>query len=87
MIEEFDRYGLKKQRVLTGVLQVAGSVGLVVGNFNRPILLLSSGGLAVMMFLAVATRFKIRDPLYKALPAFSLCLLNAFVFVMGLQGR
>jgi hypothetical protein len=84
MIAEFDRYRLRGQRVLTGVLQIAGAVGLVVGHFNRPILLLSSGGLALMMFLAVVTRFRIRDPLYAAIPAFSLFVLNAYIFAAGL---
>jgi hypothetical protein len=80
MIAEFDRYRLPGQRVLTGLLQIAGAIGLVAGHFNRPILLLSSGGLALMMFLAVVTRFRIRDPLYAAIPAFSLFLLNAYIF-------
>jgi hypothetical protein len=84
MIAEFDRYRLSGQRVLTGALQVAGAVGLVVGHFNRPILLLSSGGFAVMMLLAVVTRFRIRDPLYAAIPAFSLFVLNAYIFVAAL---
>jgi hypothetical protein len=81
MIAEFDRYHLPRQRVLTGVLQLAGSVGLIVGHFNRPILLLAAGGLTLMMFLAVVTRFKIKDPLYKALPAFSLFILNLYIFI------
>ena len=84
MIEEFDRYRLPEQRILTGVLQIAGAAGLVVGHFNRPILLLSAGGLAAMMFLAVVTRFRIRDPLFAALPAFSLFLLNLYIVVAAL---
>jgi hypothetical protein len=83
--DEFVRYGLEKSRILTGVLQVAASLGLLLGFYNRPILLLSSGGLAVMMFLAVVTRFKIRDPLTAALPAFSLFALNVFIFVAALR--
>ena len=85
MIAEFERYQLPHQRVLTGLLQIAGSVGLIVGYFNRPILLLSAGGLALMMLLAVVTRFRIRDPLYAAIPAFSLFLLNAFIFGAALR--
>jgi hypothetical protein len=80
MIAEFDRYRLAGQRVLTGLLQIAGAIGLVVGHFDRPILLLSSGGLALMMLLAVITRFRIQDPLYAAIPAFSLFVLNAYIF-------
>ena len=69
MVVEFERYCLARFRVFTGTLQVAGSLGLVVGHFYRAILLLSAGGLATIMFLAVITRVKIRDPLYAAIPA------------------
>lgn len=84
MIAEFDRYRLRHQRALTGVLQIAGGIGLIAGHFSRPILLLSAGGLTAMMFLAVLTRFKIRDPLYAALPAFSLFALNLYIVVAAL---
>ena len=80
MVGEFERYRLARFRVLTGTLQVAACLGMVVGHFYRPILLLSAGGLAVMMFLAVITRFRIQDPLYTAIPALILCLLNLFIF-------
>jgi len=55
-----------------------------LGHWFRPILLLSAGGLTVMMFLAVVTRFKIRDPLYAAIPAFVLFLLNLFIVTSAL---
>lgn len=84
MVQEFERYRLARFRVLTGMLQVAASVGLVVGHFYRPILLLSAGGLATMMLLGVITRIRIRDPLYAAIPAFALCVLNAFIFAAAL---
>ena len=81
MVLEFARYRLARFRTLTGILQVAGSLGIVVGHFYRPILLISAGGLTAMMFLGVITRIRIKDPLYAALPAFALCLLNLFIFV------
>ena len=84
LVAEFERYGLARLRRLTGMLQVAASVGLLAGLFDRPLLLLSSGGLALMMFLAVVTRFRIKDPLLAAIPALALCLLNAFIFVRAL---
>ena len=37
-----------------------------------------------MMFLAVVTRFRIKDPLYAALPAFSLFLLNLYIVLAAL---
>ena len=82
MIAEFDRWRLPALRILTGVLQLAGSVGLIVGHFfSRPLLLFSSAGLALMMLLALFARLRIRDHLAAALPAFSLMLLNVFIAV------
>ncbi|MDP9052172.1 MAG: DoxX family protein [Acidobacteriota bacterium] len=76
---EFERYKVPQLRQLTGGLQIAGALGIVAGYWFRPLLALSAGGLMLMMIYAVITRFKIRDPLYAALPAFSLALLNAYI--------
>lgn len=84
MVREFERYGLGRLRVLTGLLQVAASLGILVGHFYRPLLLVSAGGLTVMMILGVITRVRIKDPLYAALPAFTLGALNLFIFVAAL---
>ncbi len=84
MVSEFERYRLSRFRVLTGTLQVAACLGIGIGSFYRPLLLLSAGGLATMMFLAVITRYRIHDPAYAALPAFGLCLLNLFILATAL---
>lgn len=84
MITEFERYRLPQFRALTGTLQIAGAVGEITGYFNRPILLFSAVGLALMMLLGVLTRFRIRDPLYAAIPAFTLCALNVYIFAAAL---
>lgn len=85
MISEFERYQLPYLRQITGILQIAASLGLLVGHFYRPVLLLSAGGLATMMFLAVLTRIKIRDAPYLAIPAFSLFALNVFIVIAALK--
>jgi hypothetical protein len=84
MVAEFKRYRLARFRVLTGTLQVAASLGIIVGHFYRPILLISAGGLATMMLLGVITRVRIKDPLPAALPAFALCVLNLLIFAAAL---
>jgi uncharacterized membrane protein YphA (DoxX/SURF4 family) len=76
---EFERYRVPQLRRLTGVLQIAGAVGIVIGYWFRPLIVLSAGGLALMMIYAVITRLRIRDPLYAALPAFSFASLNAYI--------
>ena len=84
MVAEFHRYRLSRFRSLTGVLQVAGSFGLLAGYYSRPLLLLSAGGLTVMMLLGMFVRFRIRDPLYAALPAFAFFALNLFIVAAAL---
>ncbi len=80
MVGEFERFRLAPFRVLTGTLQVAASVGMIAGQFYRPLLLLCAGGLATMMLLAVITRIVIKDPLYAAIPALALFGINLFIF-------
>ena len=76
---EFERYKVPQMRQLTGGLQIAGALGIVAGYWLRPVLVLSAGGLMLMMIYAVITRFKIHDTIYSAVPAFSLALLNAYI--------
>lgn len=79
MVGEFERYRAASLRTITGGLQVAASIGLVLGLRYPPLLVLSAGGLALMMLGAVAVRIRIRDPLYAALPAIAYCMLNAYI--------
>jgi len=85
MVGEFERYRMPSYRVLTGWLQMAASAGLALGFYVRPIALASSGGLALMMFVAVVVRFKIQDSWVAALPAFSFCLLNLYIFLQNYE--
>lgn len=79
MVVEFRRYGLPSFRILTGVLEVAGGLGMLAGLFYRPLLILASGGLAALMFLGALIRFRIRDPLIAAAPALFLMFLNLLI--------
>lgn len=79
IITDFARYGPARLRVLTGTLQVAGSLGLLLGYRYRPLLMLSAGGLAAMMSVAILLRLKLRDPLRASVPAFFYLCLNLFL--------
>jgi uncharacterized membrane protein YphA (DoxX/SURF4 family) len=63
MKSEFKRCGLEKAGTLTAVLELLVAVGLLTGLKFHFILLISAGGLAVLMFLGVATRIKVKDSL------------------------
>jgi uncharacterized membrane protein YphA (DoxX/SURF4 family) len=79
MDAEFERYGLAKFRALIGALECLGALGLIVGHFNRPVLVLAAAGLTLTMLMAIATRIRIRDSLARTLPAIVLLVMNAFV--------
>lgn len=79
MKNEFKRFGLEKFGVLTAILELTGAIGLFVGLQNHTVLVLSSGGLALLMLLGTGVRIKMKDSLLVSLPAFFYFLLNAFI--------
>lgn len=84
MKNEFKRFGLEKVGKLTAVLEILGAVGLLVGLKIQLILLISAGGLTILMFLGVAVRVKVKDSLLISLPALFFMILNFYIFYMSL---
>jgi len=76
MVAEFQRFGLSRFRRLTGSLEVLGALGLLAGCFIPGLMIAASGGLALLMVLGVAIRFRLRDSLVETAPALVLMLLN-----------
>jgi len=76
---EFERYCLAAQRRLVGALQLGAAFGLVAGLDEPWIGLAASGGLALMMLVAVGVRIKIKDPLPRTMPAVVYLALNAYL--------
>ena len=85
MVAEFERFGLSRFRKLTGALEVLGALGLIVGYFVPPLILLAAGGLTAIMVLGVITRVRVKDTLVEMLPAIVLLLVNFYVFVYALR--
>ena len=79
MRRDFERFGLSRLRTLVGILEVLGAFGLIVGQFWPPLVPLSAGGLALMMFVGVATRIRVLDSLAQTLPALVLMCVNLFI--------
>jgi uncharacterized membrane protein YphA (DoxX/SURF4 family) len=79
MDAEFERYGLARFRRLVGALECLGALGLLVGQFSRPVLVLAAAGLVLTMLMGIATRIRIGDSLAQMLPAIVLLVLNVFV--------
>ena len=84
MKSEFKRFGLEKAGALTAILEIVGALGLLLGLKIHLILLVSAGGLAVLMLLGVAVRIKVSDTIWVTLPALFFMLLNAYIFFMSL---
>lgn len=85
MKSEFVRFGLGKFGQLTAVLEILGAVGLMLGLMINSILIISSGGLAILMFFGVIVRVRVKDPLFVTLPALFYMGLNAVIFLKTLQ--
>lgn len=85
MKQEFKRFDLEKLGLLIIVLQCTGAISLLIGLYFKPLLLIASFGLALLMFLGVLVRIRLRDTLWICLPAIFYMLLNAYIFYTTLQ--
>ena len=85
MKSEFIRFGLEKFGIIIAILEILGALGLLVGLMETTILLISSGGLAILMFLGVAVRLKVKDSLWILSPALLLMILNSYIFIKSMQ--
>lgn len=84
MKQEFIRFQLEKLGLVVVVLEILGAVGLLVGFwFYKPLLMLASGGLAVLMLLGLIVRLRLKDSLWVSLPALFYLVLNAYIFYTG----
>ncbi|MEK9609902.1 MAG: DoxX family protein [Flavobacteriaceae bacterium] len=79
MVNEFVRYGIPQYRKLTGVLQLLGALGIIIGFWSIHLQLVSALGLSFLMLFGVVTRILIKDDLIKTFPALFYCLLNAYL--------
>lgn len=85
MKSEFKRFKLEKLGPLTIILEILGALGLLVGLLFKPVLLISSGGLALLMMLGLIVRIKLKDSLWISLPAIFYMGLNAYIFYWGIK--
>jgi hypothetical protein len=80
MILEFKRFGLNQfQRRATGVLQILGAAGVLVGFWMPVIGFLASSGLSFMMISAFAVRIKIKDGFIQSAPSLLFLGLNMWI--------
>jgi hypothetical protein len=87
MVAEFARFGLARFRKLTGILELLGSLGLILGYFLPQFTVAAAGGLTLMMGVGVVVRLRCGDSLADALPAFVMLLINLYIVVYALGVR
>lgn len=85
MQAEFARYGLARFRTLTGVLEILGAIGLLVGLAVPLPGFMAASGLTLLMLGGVAVRVRIRDSFLQMLPAVFYLLLNGYIAVAFLR--
>jgi uncharacterized membrane protein YphA (DoxX/SURF4 family) len=85
MKSEFKRFGLEKAGTLTAILEILGALGLLLGFKLHLILLISAGGLSILMLLGVAIRIKFKDSVWVLLPALFFMILNTCIFFISLN--
>ncbi|WP_165779091.1 DoxX family protein [Rhodohalobacter barkolensis] len=82
MIDEFKRFGMTdSQRKFTGILQIAGSAGVLAGLIIPVIGLLAAAGFTAMMLVAFLVRIKIKDSILQAMPSIIFILINGWLTV------
>ena len=80
MVEEFRVYGLPDwSRTLVRVLKLGSAVLLLVGVWYTPAAFVAGVVLVILMAGAIVMHVKVRDPVYKALPATLFFLLSCYV--------
>lgn len=80
MVAEFTRYGLSDlQRQITGILQILGGLGAILGFFYKPLQIFSMIGISALMLLGWGVRLKIQDPFLASLPSFLFFILCAYL--------
>ena len=80
MKNEFKRFGLEKIGFITVLLEIIGALGLLVGLKFYFFLMISSLGLALLMFAGLIVRIKLKDSIWISLPAFFYMILNTYIF-------
>ncbi|MGZ5380135.1 MAG: DoxX family protein [Mycobacterium sp.] len=71
-------------RKLTGILELLGSLGLILGYFVPQFTVAAAGGLTLMMGVGVVVRLRCGDSLADALPAIVILLINLYIVVYAL---
>jgi hypothetical protein len=84
IIEEFEVYGLSKTICyIVGFLKVSLALLLLASIWFRDLTAYASSGLALLLFGSIIMHIKIKDPLFKSVPAFIFLIMTILIAVFG----
>jgi hypothetical protein len=75
MKDEFERFGLSNLRQLTGALEMLGALGLVAGQFVPALVVMSAGGLTVLIALGTSGAITWFEPVQPVLSLAGIAVL------------
>ena len=80
IIEEFEHYKLPTWlRDTVGIFKVSFGIMLLIGVFDERFKVIGAGGLSLLMIAALLTHLKVKNPIYKALPAVTLLSFSGII--------
>jgi|TARA_B110000971_G_C19942302_1_gene469334 hypothetical protein len=80
MKKEFKRWNISQFRVIVGIAQLIGGIGMIIGFYIPVFTLLASFGLSILMLLGFILRVMVKDGVLKSLPSLFYFLINSFIF-------
>jgi len=82
MEEEFRVYGLSRTIMfIIGASKIILAISLIVGLWHPQVARTAAAGMAVLMLAAVGMHIKVHDPIKKSVPAATMLLMSAAVFL------
>ena len=86
IIEEFEYYKLPTWlRDLVGILKVSFGIMLLMGIYDEKFKIVGAGVLSLLMIAALLTHVKVKNPIYKALPAVTLLSFSVIIILSSLK--
>ncbi|MBD0383961.1 DoxX family protein [Paenibacillus sedimenti] len=86
MVQEFQRYGYSKGfRIFTGLIELIGAAGMIVGIWNPQFAALAGILLAATMIGGIITHIRLKDPGKNLGAPFILLILSVVVAIMNLN--
>jgi uncharacterized membrane protein YphA (DoxX/SURF4 family) len=85
MVQEFNRWHVPSLRYITGIFEILGALGLVVGQWLPWVGLVSAAGLSLLVTCGLAVRMRVRDSFLQTLPAVVYIIASVFVIFQFAQ--